>query len=464
MKINVERIEDNKVEIEVELEEERIAEGLDRAYKKLVKDVDIPGFRKGKAPKNVFVNYVGKQALYSEAAEAVVPEAYFEAVEKEGLEPIEQPELELVQLEEDKPLIFKAKVQVKPQSKLGKYKGVSVEHKELQTTEEDVENHLKSLQERHARLESVEDRPIQEGDTAVIDFEGFIDGEAFSGGKGEDYSLEIGSGSFIPGFEEQLIAMEVGEEREIAVDFPEDYQQEDLAGKKAVFKVKVKEIKEKVILPLDDEFAKDVSEFETIEELREDVKAKIEESAKEESKNILKNKVLEKVLEDCEVNLPDVMVERKIDQFMQDMDQGMQRQGITLEKYLEITQSSREDLREEYRARAEEAVKAELTLEEIAKQENIEISEEELDKEFESMAESYQQDKEKIKGMFQMQGTLDMLKKNMLMEKTLDILVEQSEVIELSSDEQEEQGAEEKEEEQALEQNLEDEEAESKED
>lgn len=443
MKINVERIEENKVELEVELGEEKIAEGLDRAYKKLVKDVEIPGFRKGKAPKQVFINYVGKQALYNEAAEAIVPEAYFEAVEKEGLEPVEQPELELVQLEEEKPLIFKARVQVKPQLKLGEYKGVTVEHEELQATEEDVENHLKSLQERHARLESVEDRPIQEGDTAVIDFEGFIDGEAFSGGKGENYSLEIGSGSFIPGFEEQLIGMELGQEGEITVDFPEDYQQEDLAGKKAVFKVRINEIKKKVTLPLDDEFAKDVSEFETIEELREDVRAKIEESAKEESYNILKNKVLEKVLENCEVSLPEVMVERKIDQFMQDMEQGMQRQGITLEKYLEITQSSREKVREEYRARAEEAVKAELALEEIAKQENIEISEEDLDKEFESLAESYQQDKEKIKGMFQMQGTLDMLKKNLLMDKTLELLVEHSEVVEPSGDEQEKQEAEE---------------------
>ncbi|MBZ4687298.1 MAG: trigger factor [Clostridia bacterium] len=434
MKTNVAKIEKNKVEVEVELEAEKFAESIDKAYRKLVKQVNIPGFRKGRVPKQVLTSYIGKESLYSEAIEQVVPQAYYEAVKETQIEPVDQPELDIVQAEENKPLIFKAKVVVKPEVELGEYKGVTVEHKEEEITSEDVDNYLKSMQERHARLITVENRAVENGDTAVIDFEGSIDGEPFPGGKGENYSLEIGSRSFIPGFEEQIVGMQKGEEKEIQVTFPEEYHQENLAGKDATFKVKVNEIKTKEILPLDDEFAKDVSEFETLEELREDIEKKLKERAKQESARVLKNKVLEKVKENCEVEIPDVMVERRVDALIQDMEQRMLTQGITLEKYLEITNHTLEDLRKEYRDNARESIKADLVLEAICKKEGIEVSDEELEKEIEKMAEAYNQEKDKLKTMLQMQGNLESLRESLAIERTLDLLVKESNVVEPKKD------------------------------
>jgi len=430
----VAKIEKNKVEVEVELEAEKFAESIDKAYRKLVKQVNIPGFRKGRVPKQVLTSYIGKESLYSEAIEQVVPQAYYEAVKETQIEPVDQPELDIVQAEENKPLIFKAKVVVKPEVELGEYKGVTVEHKEEEITSEDVDNYLKSMQERHARLITVENRAVENGDTAVIDFEGSIDGEPFPGGKGENYSLEIGSRSFIPGFEEQIVGMQKGEEKEIQVTFPEEYHQENLAGKDATFKVKVNEIKTKEILPLDDEFAKDVSEFETLEELREDIEKKLKERAKQESARVLKNKVLEKVKENCEVEIPDVMVERRVDALIQDMEQRMLTQGITLEKYLEITNHTLEDLRKEYRDNARESIKADLVLEAICKKEGIEVSDEELEKEIEKMAEAYNQEKDKLKTMLQMQGNLESLRESLARERTLDLLVKESNVVEPKKD------------------------------
>jgi trigger factor len=430
MKAQAEKIDNYRVELEVEVDNQKFEEGINKAYKKLVKKVNIPGFRKGKVPKHVLINYIGKEAIYNEAVEFVVPDAYYEAVEETGIEPVDQPELEIIQLEEDKPFVFKAKVIVKPEAELGEYKGLEIEHKDTEIKEEDIDNYLKNIQERHARMVTVDDRSVEKGDTVIIDFEGFIDGEPFQGGKGEDYSLEIGSQTFIPGFEEQVEGMKLNDEKDISVTFPDEYHQKNLAGKEAVFNVKLKEIKKKELLPLDDEFAKDVSEFDTLQELREDAEKKLKERAEQDSQNMLKNKVINKVSENVNVDIPEVLIEKRIDGFIQEMEQGMRNQGLTVEKYLEITNSSMEELRKGYHERAKESVKADLTLEAVAKKEGITVSDEELDKELEKMASLYNQEKDKIKEMLEMQGNLESFKNSIVTEKTLDYLVEQSVVVE----------------------------------
>ncbi len=436
MKAQVEKIDSYRVELEVQVENEKFEEGVNKAYKKLVKKVNVPGFRKGKAPKNVILNYIGKEALYNEAVEFIVPDAYYEAVEETNIEPVDQPELDIVQLEEDKPFIFKAKVIVKPEAELGEYKGLEIEHKDTEIKEEDIDKYIQNLQEKHARIVTVDDRPAQKEDTVVIDFEGFMDGEPFQGGKAEDHSLEIGSQTFIPGFEEQVEGMNIDEEKEIEVTFPDEYHQKSIAGKEAVFKVKLKEIKKKELLDIDDEFAKDVSEFETLQELKEDVEKKLKERAEQDSKNILKNSVVKKVSENVNVDIPEVMIQKRIDGFIQEMEQGMKNQGLTVEKYLQITNGSMEDLRKGYHERAEESVKADLVLEAVAKKEGIAISDEELDKELEKMASLYNQEKDKIKDMLQMQGNLDSFKESIKVEKALDFLVEQSEIVEPEPEEE----------------------------
>lgn len=427
MKSNVEKIEKNRVELQVEVDAGELEKGVQQAYKKLVKKVTIPGFRKGKAPRKILENYLGKEALLSEAADIIIPNAYYDAVKEAGIEPIDSPEVDIVQLEDGKPFIFKAAVEVKPEVKLPEYKGLEVQKKEYNVSDEDVENYLKSLQMRYARLVEKEGT-IEKGDLALIDFEGTIDGEAFPGGKAEGYTLEVGSGTFIPGFEEQMIGMAVNEEKDIKVTFPEDYHVEELAGKEAVFKVKVNGLKTKELSPIDDEFAKDVSEFETLEELKQDIRNRMEESARQQSENELRNELVDRVVEGAEVDIPEVMIRRRISTFVNDFATRLQRQGLDFQKYLEQTGQSLEEFGGRFREQAVQSVKTDLVLEAIAKKENIQISEEELDQEIEKMAKAYNQELKVFKAFLASQGNIEPLREGMRLDKAVDFLVEQAKI------------------------------------
>lgn len=439
MKSNVEKIERNRVVLQVEVETGEMEKGIHQAYKKLVKKVNIPGFRKGKAPRKILENYIGKEYLLSEAADIILPNAYYDAVQENALEPIDQPEVEVVQLEDGQPFIFKATVDVKPEVKLGEYKGLEVKKKAYEVKEEDVQKFLENLQQRYAKLVNKENGNAEKGDIALIDFEGFIDGEAFPGGKGENYSLEIGSGTFIPGFEDQLIGMAAEEEKEINVTFPEDYHQEDLAGKPATFKVKIKGIKTKELSPIDDEFAKDVSEFETLEELKNDTRNKLKETAENRSQDEIRTELINKVVESSEVEIPNIMIERRIASFINDFANRVQQQGLSFEKYLELSGLSLDQLKDNYRAQAEKSVKTDLVLEAVAKKENIDVSEEELDKEVEQIAKVYRQDPKAFKAYLASQGTLDSLKQSIILDKAVDLLVEEAKIEVVPADAEEAQ-------------------------
>jgi len=428
VKATVEKLEDNKVMLEVEVEAEAFEREVHKAYKKLVGKYNIPGFRRGKAPKAILENYIGKGSLYEEALDAVLPQAYLEAVEEVKIEPVDQPDVDIKQMDEKKPLIFTAKVQVKPEVELGEYHGLEVEKVIAEVKEQDVEAYLDSMRQRYARLRTVEDEGAKEGDTVTIDFEGFLDGVPFEGGRGEKFPLELGSGSFIPGFEEQLVGVMQGEDREIKVTFPEDYQEESLQGKEATFRVKVHEVKRKELSPLDDEFAKDVSEFETLEELKAEIRNNLKQELEESTLNGLKDQLIKKAAEASTVEIPEVLVERQIDRMIDDLKNRLEGQGIPLEQYWELTNTSKAEMRESFKDDARRQVKAQLVLEAIAKKEGISATEEEIDQELERMAQAYQQDKELLKNLLQVQGNLEALKESITLDKTVQFLLDQAQV------------------------------------
>lgn len=390
-------VEKNIAEFTVTVDAATFDEGMAKAYKKMVGQFNIPGFRKGKAPRKIIEQQYTEAVFYDEAINIVLPDAYEKAVEELKLDVIDRPEIDVTEVGKGKELVVTAKVAVKPDVKVGNYKGIEIDKVEYNVSDEDIDAKVKELQERNARLVTVDNRPVADKDTAVIDFEGFKDGVAFDGGKGEDYSLVIGSGSFIPGFEEQLIGKNAGEDVEVNVTFPEDYHAEDLKGAAVVFKVKIKEIKFKELPELDDEFAKDVSEFDTLADLKADFKTKLEKDAEEKAKYEVENKVIEEVTKTVEVDVPPVMVENQLKMLMQDYDMRMQQQGLNLEKYLEITGSSIDGFKEQFKAQAESQVKTTLMLETVAKLENLEVSEEELDEKFKELAEGYKMDVSMIK-------------------------------------------------------------------
>ncbi|ADG83401.1 trigger factor [Thermincola potens] len=424
MKVNMEKIEKNLVNLEIEVEQEKFAQAMERAFKKVASKVSIPGFRKGKAPRVLVERKVGKEYLYDEALEYIVPEAYFDAVKETKIEPIDKPNIEVVQIGDEKPLIFKAKVEVKPEVKLGEYKGLEVKKPEVSITDEDIEQELEKLRQRHAQIINVEDGEAQLHDTVVIDFEGFVDGVAFQGGSGKDYSLELGSGTFIPGFEDQLVGAKVGETREIKVTFPENYHAADLAGKDAVFKVEVKAIKRKQLAAIDDELAKDVSEFETLEELKKDISNKLKEAAEQKAEHEMKDRLVAKAVENAEVEIPNIMVEQRIDSMIQSLAQRLSLQGLSLEEYLKFTNSNMEALREQHRPDAENRVKATLVLEAIAKKENIEPTEEDLEEEIKTMAAQYNAEPGLMRTFIENQGNMEALKQAIAINKTVQFLVD----------------------------------------
>jgi trigger factor len=426
MSVKWEKLEGNEGVLTVEVDAEKVNEGLDAAFKKVVKNITLPGFRKGKVPRVIFEKRFGVEALYQDALDILLPEAYAKAVEEAGIEPVDIPEIDIEQMEKGKNLIFKAKVTVKPEVKLGQYKGLEVEKMDTTVTDEDVEKELKRLQENYAELVVKEDGKIENGDTAVIDFEGFVDGEPFEGGKAENYSLEIGSGTFIPGFEDQLIGMQAGEEKEIEVTFPEEYHAKELAGKPATFKVKVHEIKEKRLPALDDEFAKDVDdEVETLEQLKDKIRTRLEEAKKNEAEAALRDALVEKAAKNAEIDIPEVMVKNETDRMLREFDQRLQMQGLNLDLYYQFSGQDEAALREQMKEDAEKRVRVALTLEAIAKAENIEVTEEEVNEELEKMAKAYNLEVEKLKELL---GSLEGVKEDLKWRKTVDFLVEHSKV------------------------------------
>ncbi|MFC9322015.1 trigger factor [Bacillus subtilis] len=422
MSVKWEKQEGNEGVLTVEVDAETFKTALDDAFKKVVKQVSIPGFRKGKIPRGLFEQRFGVEALYQDALDILLPVEYPKAVEEAGIEPVDRPEIDVEKIEKGESLIFTAKVTVKPEVKLGEYKGLGIEKDDTTVTDEDVQNELKALQERQAELVVKEEGAVEEGNTVVLDFEGFVDGEAFEGGKAENYSLEVGSGSFIPGFEDQLVGLEAGAEKDVEVTFPEEYHAEELAGKPAVFKVKIHEIKAKELPDLDDEFAKDIDEeVETLAELTEKTKKGLEEAKENEADAKLREELVLKASENAEIDVPQAMVDTELDRMLKEFEQRLQMQGMNLELYTQFSGQDEAALKEQMKEDAEKRVKSNLTLEAIAKAENLEVSDEEVEAELTKMAEAYNMPVENIK---QAIGSTDAMKEDLKVRKAIDFLVE----------------------------------------
>lgn len=422
MTVKWEKLEGNRGVLTVEVSADKVNEGLNAAFQKVVKQVNVPGFRKGKMPRAMFEKRFGVESLYQDALDILLPEAYGNAIDETGIEPVDRPDIDIEQMEKGKELVFKATVTVKPEVTLGEYKGLEVEEFDTNVTDEDVANELKTLQERQAELVIKEEGTIENGDTAVLDFEGFVDGVAFEGGKAENHSLEIGSGSFIPGFEEQLVGLAAGESKDVEVTFPEEYHAAELAGKPAVFKVTIHEIKGKELPVLDDEFAKDVDdEVETLDALKEKIKTRLENSKKHEAEHQLRDTVVEKAAANAEVEIPEVMVNNEVNRMLQEFEQRLQMQGMNLELYFQFSGQDENALREQMKEEAVNRVRVNLTLEAIAKAENLEVTDEDVNAELENMAGMYNMTVDSIK---QALGGLEGIKSDLKLKKAVDFLIE----------------------------------------
>ena len=397
MNCKVEKTEKaNEVKLEITIEAEKFDNAMKKVYFQNAKYFNIPGFRKGKAPMNIVEKYYGAQIFYEDAFNEVATEAYDEALEANKIDAVSRPVVDIKQMEKGKDVIFTAVVQTKPEVELGKYKGIEIPKVEYKVEEKDIEHELGHMQEHNSRLITVDDRALENGDIATIDFEGFVDGVAFDGGKAEGHELEIGSGSFIPGFEDQLVGMKIDEEREIKVTFPKEYFSKDLAGKEAMFKVKLHEIKRKELPELDDEFAKDVSEFDTLAELKASIKEKIEKNNEQRQKYETEDLAIKAVCEDVKVDIPSGMVEFEVENMMKDFEQRLSYQGLNLDQYLKMIGKTEEEMKKEYEPQAIEAIKSRLVLEAIIKAEKIEASEDEIKAKMEEMAKSYGKDVEEL--------------------------------------------------------------------
>ncbi len=397
MSLQVEKLENNMAKLTIEVSAEELEKALQGAYLKQRKSIAVPGFRKGKVPRQMIEKMYGPEIFYNDAADALLPDAYAKAYDESGLEIVSQPEIDIVQLEKGKPFIFTAEVALKPEVTLGEYKGLTVDKAELEVTDEEVTAKLAEEQNKNARTVSVTDRAVQDGDEVVLDFEGFVDGVAFEGGKGENYPLTIGSGSFIPGFEEQLVGAEAEKEVEVNVTFPEEYHAENLAGKPAVFKCTVHEIKVKEVPELDDDFAAEVSEFDTLDEYKADIKAKLTEEKAAAAKRAKEDQAVEKAVANATMEIPEAMITTQSRQMMDDFARNMQQQGLTMEQYFQFTGLTAEKMLEEVRPQAVKRIETRLVLEAVVKAENIEISDEKFDEEIAKMAEMYKMEADKLK-------------------------------------------------------------------
>lgn len=423
MSLQVEKLEHNMAKLMIEVSAEELEKALQGAYNKQKKNISIPGFRKGKVPRQMIEKMYGPEVFYDDAANQLIPEAYGKVYDEEDLEIVSQPKIDIVQIEKGKPFIFTAEVALKPEVTLGEYKGLKVEKISNRVTQKEIDAKLAEEQEKNARTVSVTDRPVQDKDEVVLDFEGFVDGVAFEGGKGENYPLTIGSGSFIPGFEDQLIGANLEEEKEVRVTFPEEYHAKDLAGKDAVFKCTVHEIKVKELPELDDEFASDVSEFETLDAFKADIKAKIKEQKIAEGKRKQEDKAVEEAVANAQMDIPDAMIDTEVRQMANDFAQRLQQQGLTMDQYFQFTGMTAEKMTEELKPQALKRIQTRLVLEAIVKAENIEISDEKIDEEIQKMAESYKMEAEKLKE-FMGENEKKQMKLDMAVQEAVTFLVE----------------------------------------
>lgn len=423
MKASWEKTETNRGVLTVETDEQSVAEALDQAFKKVVKKVNVPGFRKGKVPRVIFERHFGVESLYQDALDILLPKAYEEAIEETGITPVDRPDIDIEQLEKGKSLIFKATVTVKPEVKLGQYRELEVPEKDFSVTDEAVDEEIERMRKQQGELEVVEDEPVQEGDTVIIDFTGYVDDEPFEDGSAEKYTLEVGSGTFIPGFEDQIVGMKAEEERDVKVTFPEDYNASHLAGKDAVFKVKLHEIKRLNLPELDDEFAQDVSEFDTLEELKADVRKRLEENKEKEKEEYIRNELVKLATENAEVEVPHVMIHHEMDHMLQHFEQQLSFQGMNLDMYRQFTGQSEEEIKEKFHDDAEQKVRSSLVLEAIAKEENIEVTEEDIEAEINRLAEEMEREVEDIKKLLDAQGGTGALEDQLKTKKTIDLLV-----------------------------------------
>ncbi|MDE6994483.1 MAG: trigger factor [Lachnospiraceae bacterium] len=397
MSLQVEKLEKNMAKLTVEVSAEDFEKAVEKVYQKQKKQISIPGFRKGKVPRMMVEKMYGKEVFYEDAANDLIPDAYDRAVDECEEDIVSSPKIEVTQIEAGRPFVFTATVALKPEVKLGEYKGVKIEKIDREVTEEDVMAEINRERDNNARNITVEDRPVKDGDMTVLDFEGFVDGVAFDGGKGENYPLTIGSGAFIPGFEEQLIGAEIGKEVEVKVTFPEDYQAEELQGREAVFKCVVQEIKEKELPELDDEFAGEISEFDTLAEYKEDVRKNLAEKKEKDAKSARENAAVEAAVKACEMEIPDAMLETQQRQMVDEFAQRITMQGMSMEQYMQFTGATYEKMIEQVKPQAEERIRARLVLEAIAAAEKIEATEEDYEEEMKTMAEVYQMEIDKVK-------------------------------------------------------------------
>ena len=425
MSFKVEKTKDNEAKLIIEVPAEDFDKAIDEAYEKNKDRFKVDGFRKGKVPREMIEKVYGVGVFYDDAANAVIPEAYAEAAKESGLEIVARPEIQVTKIAAGNPMEFEAIVTLKPEVKLGKYKGVKVEKVEAEVTDEDIENRLNQDKEQNARLVAADDKEIENGDQAIIDFEGFVDDKAFEGGKGEDYPLVIGSHSFIDTFEDQLVGKKVGDEVDVNVTFPEQYQAAELAGKPALFKVKIKEIKVKEYPELDDEFAQEVSEFDTLDEYKEDIRKKLTEAKENEAARETESRIIEAIVKDSKMDIPEKMIDTACDQMVEEFARNMQMQGIAFEQYLQMTGSTLEQMKEQVKPQAEARVQSSLVLEAIVDAENIEAKDADVDDEILKMSEQYGMEVEKINEMLRDEDR-ENIKKDICIRKAAELIVDEA--------------------------------------
>ena len=430
MSLQVEKLEKNMAKLTIEASADEFDKAIQKAFQKNKNKFNIQGFRKGKAPLAIIEKMYGAGVFYEDAANEIIPEAYEKPALESELEIVSRPEIDVVQIEKGKPFIFTAEVAIKPEVTLGQYKGIEVEKKEVSVTDEEVLERINREREQNSRMLTIDDRPVQKDDIAVIDYEGFVDGVPFEGGKGENYSLTIGSNSFIDTFEEQLIGKSIGEELEVNVTFPEEYHAKELAGKPALFKVKINEIKVKELPNLDDDFAQDVSEFDTLDEYKESIKATIKENKEKELKTAKENEIVDKIIENATMDIPEPMIETQVRQMADDFAQRMQYQGLSLEQYFQFTGMDAQKFIDSLRPQALKRIQSRLVLEAIVKAENIEVSEEELEKELTEMASMYKMELDKIKEMVG-DKEKEQIKADIAVQKAVDFITEQAKEVEV---------------------------------
>ena len=429
MSVAVEKLEKNMAKLTIEVSAEELEKAIQGAYQKQKNRINIPGFPKGKAPRKMIEKKYGVGEFYEDAANALIPEAYSKALDECEETIVSQPSIAVTQLESGKPFIFTAEVALKPEVTLGEYKGLEVPKADLEVTEEEIAGELRKEQEENSRVLDVDDRAVADGDKVTLDFEGFVDGEAFDGGKGTDYPLTIGSGSFIPGFEEQLVGANIGEEKEVNVTFPEDYQAAELAGKPAVFKCTVKKIEVKELPELDDEFAKDVSEFDTLEEYKADIKKNLEEKKADAAKRAKEDAAVDAAVSNATMEIPDAMLDTQVNQMIDDFARRMQSQGLTMDQYMQFTGTTLASLQEQMKPQALKRIQTRLVLEKIAEAEAIEIADEKIDEEINKMAEMYKMEADKLKEMLG-DAEKEQMKKDMAVQEAVTILAEAAKEVE----------------------------------